>query len=169
MRLLVTYLAILLLLGSACQGETRKNTTTPEPQTVEEYTRAIIREVQQVILSTDRQLQGLTPQQLEWPTGAGREYLLLQLWTEAGNPVKLLASAPENGEPSRNRRAFYFAGGELFFATRPGAQFIFIDKQLKYRLDGNWRPASAPEEKQREDEQALLEQARVYLEAFDKQ
>ena len=155
--------AVLMLLAGACRQDAGREAAEPAPKTAEEYTLAIIKEVQKVILSTDQQLREYQPQRLEFPAGEGQEARTLQLWTEEGNPVRLSAATPQAYS------TFYFANGELFFATQPGAHFIFIGPELKYWLDEEWKPQPAPEQAREEREQELLEQAERYLRLFDMQ
>ena len=152
-----------MLLAGACRQNTGREAAEPAPKTAEEYTLAIIKEVQKVILSTDQQLREYQPQRLELPAGEGQEASVLQLWTEEGNPVRLTATLPQAYS------TFYFANGELFFATQPGARFIFIGTELKYWLDEDWKPQPAAEQARKEREQELLEQAERYLRLFDMQ
>ena len=165
MKTNILFLAILLLAG-ACQPGGGTEASEPAPKTAEEYTLAIIKEVQKVILSTDQQLRAYQPQRLELPAEPGQEPRMLQLWTEEGNPVKLTVTEANDVSRASGLSAFYFANKELFFATQPHARFIFIGGELKYWLDKDWNPLQAPEQGRRDWEQKLLEQAAKYLRLF---
>ena len=165
MKTNILFLAILLLAG-ACQPGGGKEASEPAPKTAEEYTLAIIKEVQKVILSTDQQLRAYEPQRLELAAEENQQPRILQLWTEEGNPVKLTVTEANDGRQTAGLSAFYFANKELFFATQPHARFIFIDGKLKYWLDKDWNPLQAPEQGRRDWEQKLLEQAAEYLGLF---
>ncbi|MCO6479273.1 MAG: hypothetical protein J5I94_21740 [Phaeodactylibacter sp.] len=159
MRSTNSCLFLVLLLAFGCRQEGGK-TAEKAPKTLEEYTQAIIKEVQKVILSTDQQLREYPPQKVkELPAEEGRPARTLQLWTEEGNPVKLTVSTP--GDPGLT--AFYFANGELFYAADGEGGYIFIGPELKYRLNENWKPVEAPEAERRKKEEELLEEARRYL------
>lgn len=158
----IPLIIFLLILSAGCRQDTGKASAGEAPKTVEEYTQAIIREVQKVILSTNQQLQDGTPEQLNLPAEAGQPPRSLQLWTEAGNPVKLTATSGNSNETV----SFYFANGELFFANQSGANFIFIGPSLKYWLDGEWKPVQKTEEERRQKQLELLEQAEGYLGRF---
>ncbi|MCB0580916.1 MAG: hypothetical protein KDD10_16585 [Phaeodactylibacter sp.] len=163
MKPIIPFLSAFLLLAGGCKQDSGRKNAAPAPQTAEEYTQVIIKEVQKVILSTDQQLREYEPRHLEMPAKEEGEPRTLRLWAEAGNPVKLTAT-----EPGGNGFiAFYFANGELFYAARPDAGFIFIGQELKYWLDEGWQPAQAPEEERREQERLLLKQARAYLTLFE--
>lgn len=163
MKTITPIIVILVLLAGGCRQEAGKEAGEAAPKTVEEYTQAIIREVQKVILSTDQQLQGYPPELREAPAGEGQPSPILQMWAEEGNPVRLTATGADGSE----LYAFYFANGELFFATQPGARCIFIGQQLKYLLDESWKPIEAPEQERQELEAKLLKAAEGYLGAFD--
>ncbi len=150
-----------LLLAAACKPDSRQNQRAP--QTVDEFTQAIIREVRQVIKDTDTQLAGRPPQSRQIPAGASEPAYRLELWSENERPVKLTAT-PEGGAAPT---AYYFANGELFFAAQPADKFIFIDGALKYWLGGNWETHQAGVEEQQSLEAALLQQAQIYLQAFN--
>ncbi|MCB0593930.1 MAG: hypothetical protein H6557_05330 [Lewinellaceae bacterium] len=169
MKPTIPLFAVLMLLAGACRQNTGREAAEPAPKTAEEYTLAIIKEVQKVILSTDQQLREYQPQRLELPAGEGQEASVLQLWTEEGNPVRLTATVAGERGQARELSAFYFANSELFFATQPGARFIFIGTELKYWLDEDWKPQPAPEQARKEREQELLEQAERYLRLFEMQ
>ena len=154
----------LLVLSAGCRQDAGRATAEEAPKTVEEYTQAIIREVQKVILSTNQQLQDGAPEQLSLPAETGQPARTLQLWTEAGNPVKLTATVGNGSENS----SFYFANGELFFASHADANFIFIGPELKYWLDGEWKPVQRPEAERGQMQKELLEQADSYLGRFSK-
>ena len=162
MRPTIFVLASMLLLVAACKQDSGENSAETKPQSTEEYTLAIIKEVQKVILSTGQQLREYPPERLEVPTEEGSGATILELWTEEGNPVRLTVSEPGNSGLTE----FYFANGELFYAARPGAGFIFIDNQLKYWLDEDWKPAKAPEQERKKLEKQLPEKAAQYLRLF---
>lgn len=166
MRTNTILLAGLLLLAGACKPDPRQAETEPAPKTSEEYTLAIIREVQKVILSTDQQLREYQPQTRELPAEEGQQPRTLQLWTEGGNAVRLTATEPDESGQMQGLSSYYFANGELFFASQPYARFIFIGKELKYWLDEDWKVVQAPEEGRREREGRLLGEAERYLGAF---
>lgn len=161
MKSVISPLIVFTLLFVSCTQDGGKATAEPAPKTVEEYTEAIIKEMRKGILATDQQLREYPPQQMELPAEAGQPPRSLQLWTIEGNPVKLTATAGGGA-----RTAFYFAGGELFYAARPEAGFIFIDRQMKYWLDEDWKPVQAPEEERRKLQEELLKQAEGYLGKF---
>ncbi len=162
MKLHPSLLALVLLLTVGCKRDAGRGAAEKAPQTPEEYTRAIVKEVQKVILSTDQQLREYPPQKVELPAEEGQPARTLQLWTEEGNPVKLTVDKPSDA----GFTAFYFANGELFYAADADGGYIFIGPELKYWLDENWTPVEAPGAERRKKGEELLEEARRYLGIF---
>ena len=119
-----------------------------------------------MVLSTDQQLREYQPQRLEWPAEDSPQPRILQLWEEAGNPVKITATEPDDSGQMQGLSSFYFANGELFFVTQPYAHFIFIGEDLKYWLDDNWEPLEVPEQDRKQREILLQQRAKEYLNAF---
>ncbi len=156
----VLILMLLILFTASCGNGTKKQERARKPSTVEEYTQAIVKEVQQVILSTDQQLREEPPSSTELASEDGP--IRLQLWMESDKPVKIAANEP--GEAGLTE--YYFANDDLFFATRPGAKFIFIERELKYWLDEKWQPREIPRQQWEMRETYLLREAERYLEAF---
>jgi hypothetical protein len=150
----------LLSLAFACQPENRE--ARRAPQTVEEFTQAIIREVQQVIRDTDAQLVGRPAQVQHLPAAEAAPGYRLELWTENERPVKL-AATPEGAAAT----AYYFANDELFFVAQPAAKAIFIGGELKYWLGPDWQPLPDDEAARQGLEAALLQQAQAFLAAFE--
>jgi hypothetical protein len=152
---------VVLSLALACQPENRE--TRRAPQTVEEFTQAIIREVQQVIRDTDAQLVGRPAQVQHLPAAEAAPSYRLELWTENERAVKL-AATPEGGAAAT---AYYFANDELFFVAQPAGKAIFIGGELKYWLGPDWQPLPGEEAARQGREAALLRQAQAYLAAFE--
>jgi hypothetical protein len=150
-----------LLLAAACKPEGRQ--TQRAPQTVDEFTQVIIREVREVIRDTDAQLVGRPPKTRQIAEQASEPGYRLELWVENERPVKLTATPAEGAAPT----AYYFANGELFFAAQPTGKFIFINGALKYWLGENWEAQQGGGEEQQSLEAALLQQAQIYLQAFN--
>lgn len=159
-KYLLPAMLLVLAAASACKQEPRE--ADKAPRTVEEITRAIIQEVRQVIRETDEQLAGRQPISRELPAADGQASGgSLQLWTENGQAVRLTAIT---GKGSETR--YYFANGELFFASQADGLFIFIGPELKYWLDAHWAPLQPSEADRKARETALQEEAKGYLMLF---
>ena len=91
----------------------------------------------------------------------GHQVDLLDLYAEGFDPVM----------PADERRSVDDAIKHPAWArlvTRASENFIFIGPELKYWLDGEWKPVQRTEAERRQMQKELLEQAESYLGRFSK-
>ena len=95
-----------------------------------------------------------------------REPRVLRLWRQNGQPVKIMASEPDDAGRMRHNSTYYFWNGELFFVRRPDVRLVlstdpptWLDDQLR-EMDATAAQAEAMAEELR------AETAR-YLAAFE--
>lgn len=91
----------------------------------------------------------------------------LRLWRENGQPMKLLASEPEDAGVMATYSAFYFDRGELFLVSDPYAHYVFEDGRLTTWLDDLLNPVDVTEADRATREARILERVERYLAEFE--
>lgn len=118
--------------------------------------------------ATDRRVAAMVPQEKT----LGRERRgwdprVVRLWSDAGSPILLTVTEPDDSGRMTGLSSYYFREGRLAFVHGPLNRYVFRDTVLVFWVDDSLRPlVDIPPRDLEARQQFLLAEVRQYLAMF---